>query len=208
MSYFPTTLSEIIVYSPDQPGLFSSLAGSITLAGAVVLDAKVSTTKHGMALDSFWIQNSLNLPYSDSFDLKKLFNFINNAIKDSSWVFKEYENKKFDISPIKNYIEIETNISFNNNISNVYSVIEITTNDKRGLLYEITETLSVLGLQISSSHISTYGKRAVDVFYVKDLFGLKVTNKRKIDYIIRELKRRIDKEKNKSSSLKSKIIAA
>ncbi|MAR78718.1 MAG: [protein-PII] uridylyltransferase [Rhodospirillaceae bacterium] len=201
-------VTEIIVYSPDQPGLFSSLAGSITLAGAVVLDAKVSTTKHGMALDSFWIQNSLNLPYSDSFDLKKLFNFINNAIKDSSWVFKEYENKKINISPIKNYLEIETNISFNNNISNVYSVIEITTNDKRGLLYEITETLSVLGLQISSSHISTYGKRAVDVFYVKDLFGLKVTNKRKIDYIIRELKRRIDKEKNNSSSLKSKIIAA
>ena len=201
-------VTEIIVYSPDQPGLFSSLAGSITLAGAVVLDAKVNTTKHGMALDSFWIQNSLNLPYSDSFDLKKLFNFINNAIKDSSWVFKEYENKKINISPIKNYLEIETNISFNNNISNVYSVIEITTNDKRGLLYEITETLTVLGLQISSSHISTYGKRAVDVFYVKDLFGLKVTNKRKIDYIIRELKQRIDKKKNNSSSLKSKIIAA
>jgi len=108
----------------------------------------------------------------------------------------------------KNYFEIATKISINNNISNLYTVIEITTHDKLGLLYEITESLIKLELQISSAHISTYGKRVVDVFYVKDLFGLKVTNKRKINKIIKHLKEKVDTNKKNLTGEKSHIIAA
>ncbi len=201
-------ITEINVYATDHPGLFSSLAGSLTLAGAIVLDAKVSTTKNGMALDSFWVQNSINLPYSNNSDLEKLFRYIKSGVQDKSWLQKEYQNKKFDSQQNKNYFEIATKISINNNISNLYTVIEITTHDKLGLLYEITESLIKLELQISSAHISTYGKRVVDVFYVKDLFGLKVTNKRKINKIIKHLKEKVDTNKKNLTGEKSHIIAA
>ena len=200
-------VTEIHVYAPDHPGLFSSLAGSITLAGATVLDAKVSTTKHGMALDTFWIQNSISLPYSNYSDLEKIFRYIKNSLKDKQWLMNEYNNKKIDFNVNNNFFEIETKISINNYISNFYTVIEITTHDKRGLLYEITESLAKLELQISSAHISTYGQRAVDVFYVKDIFGLKVTNKRKINKIINFLKEKLDKKKSNSSRNPSRIVA-
>ena len=44
----------------------------------------------------------------------------------------------------------------------------------------MTAAISEQGLQIASAHITTYGVRAVDVFYVKDVFGLKVENERKL----------------------------
>jgi [protein-PII] uridylyltransferase len=46
-------------------------------------------------------------------------------------------------------------------------------------LYDLTSTMTKLNLQIATAHISTYGERVVDVFYVKDVFGLKVDHERK-----------------------------
>ena len=51
----------------------------------------------------------------------------------------------------------------------------------------MTGTLTGLGLNIQSSHITTYGEKAVDVFYVKDMFGLKIMQAEKIEVIRREL---------------------
>jgi [protein-PII] uridylyltransferase len=48
--------------------------------------------------------------------------------------------------------------------------------DRPGLLYELTSTLSNLNLDIGSAHIATFGEKAVDVFYVTDLTGTKVTH--------------------------------
>jgi [protein-PII] uridylyltransferase len=52
--------------------------------------------------------------------------------------------------------------------------------DRPGLLHDVTTAISEQGLQIASAHVTTYGVRAVDVFYVKDVFGLKVENERKL----------------------------
>jgi [protein-PII] uridylyltransferase len=59
-------------------------------------------------------------------------------------------------------------------------VIEINGRDRPGLLHDVTAVMSRAGLQIASAHITTYGMRAVDVFYVKDVFGLKVENEQKL----------------------------
>jgi [protein-PII] uridylyltransferase len=66
-------------------------------------------------------------------------------------------------------------------------VIEVNGRDRPGLLYDVAKTLKDLGLVISSAHISTYGERVVDVFYVKDVFGLKVLQPSKLRQIQRQL---------------------
>jgi [protein-PII] uridylyltransferase len=48
--------------------------------------------------------------------------------------------------------------------------------DRSGLLSALTRTLSSLNLDIASAHITTYGERIVDAFYVTDLTGAKITN--------------------------------
>ena len=70
-----------------------------------------------------------------------------------------------------------------NDASRTHTVIEVNGRDRRGLLYELTRALSALNLQIGSAHISTFGETAVDVFYVKDVFGLQITHESKIEQI-------------------------
>jgi len=78
---------------------------------------------------------------------------------------------------------VEPSVVVDNTASENYTVIEVNGRDRLGLLYDVTATLTRLNLQIASAHISTYGERVVDVFYVKDVFGLKVEHDRKIQEI-------------------------
>ena len=70
--------------------------------------------------------------------------------------------------------QVPTRIGFDNAGSDIYTIIEVETRDRPGLLYDLTRTLTANGISISSAIIATYGEQAVDVFYVKDLFGLKL----------------------------------
>ena len=82
---------------------------------------------------------------------------------------------------------VRPNVLTDNMASNLHTVIELYARDRPGLLYDVTKAISRLGLMIASAHITTYGERAVDVFYVKDVFGLKVSNDSKLERIRQEL---------------------
>ena len=71
---------------------------------------------------------------------------------------------------------VEPEVTINNQWSNRYTVVEVTGLDRPGLLYELTATLSKLSLNIASAHVATFGERVVDVFYVTDLLGAKITS--------------------------------
>jgi [protein-PII] uridylyltransferase len=62
-------------------------------------------------------------------------------------------------------------------------VIEVNGRDRPGLLHDLTRALFVAGLTIHSAQIATFGERAVDVFYVKDGFGLKITHPQRIEAV-------------------------
>jgi [protein-PII] uridylyltransferase len=66
-------------------------------------------------------------------------------------------------------------VTVNNGWSNRYTMVEVIGLDRPGLLFELTATLSKLNLNIASAHVATFGERVVDVFYVTDLFGAKIT---------------------------------
>ena len=62
-----------------------------------------------------------------------------------------------------------------NEASSTHTIIEINGRDRPGFLHDVTRSLTQLGLQIANAKISTYGHKVIDVFYVKDIFGLKIT---------------------------------
>ena len=71
-------------------------------------------------------------------------------------------------------------VLIDNKASNTRTVIEVNGRDRPGLLYDVTRALSEVGLQIASAKISTFGEEVVDVFYVKDVFGMKIEHERKL----------------------------
>ena len=78
---------------------------------------------------------------------------------------------------------VPSRVIISNKISKTHSVIEINGRDFPGLLHKITHCLAELGLQIQTASVSTYGERVVDVFYVKDIFGLQIQNETRQHHI-------------------------
>jgi len=176
--------TEIIIYTPDHPGLFASIAGAIALAGASVVDAKVMTLTNGMALDMFWIQDSTGHAYAAPDRLKRLRERIKNALAGRLQSARELAAAQ-EAAPKSRTgaFQVPPRVLIDNKASNRLTVIEINGRDRLGLLHDVTAFLTASGLQISSAHISTYGERVVDVFYVRDVFGLKVEQEEKRDAI-------------------------
>lgn len=79
--------------------------------------------------------------------------------------------------------KVPTRIEIDNVVSDDFTVIDISAQDRVGHLYTVTNALSDLGLYIGISKISTNGDEAVDVFYVKDIFGHKITDEGKMKKI-------------------------
>ncbi len=87
-----------------------------------------------------------------------------------------------------------TVIEIDNEVSDDYTVLDIFTHDKVGLLYRITSTLTRLGLYIGVSKISTKVDQVADVFYVRDIFGHKIVDPKKLEQIRKRLLKAIDEE--------------
>ncbi|MDA0220323.1 MAG: ACT domain-containing protein, partial [Proteobacteria bacterium] len=84
-------------------------------------------------------------------------------------------------------LPVAPRVLIDNKASTKHTVIEITARDRLGLLYDLAQALTDLGLSIVTARVATYGERAVDAFYVRDAFGLKVTHETKLADIRKKL---------------------
>lgn len=180
--------SEITIYAVDHPGLFSIIAGAMALTNGSIVDAKISTLSDGMALDTFTVQDQSNEAFDSPQKIIRLADRIDKTLKGE--IYPAHELEKVTNNQLKSRKDIFTvspRVLIDNKVSNAFTVVEVNGRDRVGFLYDVTRTISDLGLQINSSHISTYGERAVDVFYVKDIFGLKVNSATKLESIKEKL---------------------
>ena len=152
--------------------LFVALAGALALAGANVVDARTYTTTDGIATAAFWIQDADGKPY-ESARLTRLRNSVNRTLKGEI-VARDALKDKDRIKKRERDFIVPTRLNFDNTGSDIYTIIEVETRDRPGLLYDLARTLTANSISIASAIIATYGEQAVDVFYVKDLFGLKL----------------------------------
>ena len=168
---------EMTLYAPDQAGLFAAVAGAVAGAGVSIVDARVFTTGDGMALDTFWIQAANGGAFRDADHLERLKQSVIRALADDAGAgAAERAVSGAGMRPSRaDTIVVEPHVLVDNGASRGHTVVEVSARDRPGLLYDITRTLSACGLSIGSAHISTVGSRAVDVFYVRDRFGLKLS---------------------------------
>ena len=177
-------VTEILVYSADHPGLFAEIAGAMALAGASIVDAKIVTLTDGMALDTFSIQDSSGGAFGGRDRLAKLSRRIEDALAGKLSPARELARARRQASPSRTGVfRVAPRVLIDNKASVGHTVIEVNGRDRMGFLHDITATLTALGLQIASAHVSTYGERAVDVFYVKDAHGLKVENDDRVEAV-------------------------
>ena len=179
-------VTEVTVYCTDHPGLFSKIAGALAVAGASIVDARIHTMTDGMALDTFWVQDAQGGAFEAPHRLARLSVLIEQALSGRLRLRDEIRKLKREPARLR-AVTVPPRVVIDNHASNTHTVIEVNGRDRPGLLHDVTAAISDQGLQIASAHITTYGVRAVDVFYVKDVFGLKVENDRKLVTLRRAL---------------------
>ena len=155
----------------DHPGIFSRLAGALALVGANVVDARTYTSKDGYATAVFWIQDAQGHPYDDA-GLPRLRKMIDKTLAGEVLPAEAIQGRD-KIRKRERAFRVPTSITFDNEGSEIYTIIEVDTRDRPGLLYDLTRTLASANVYIASAVIATYGEQVVDSFYVKDMFGLK-----------------------------------
>ncbi len=180
--------TELVIYTSDHPGLFSQMAGAIALAGESIVDARVVTLANGMALDTFWIQEQQGVDEDErSIRLKKISATVDNVINGKVHLEREFRKNNKNMFNRTHVFKVPPRCIIDNTASQTHTVIEINGRDHPGFLFNVTSTFTELGLQISSAQIATYGERVVDVFYVKNIFGMKITHEAKVQQVRRRV---------------------
>jgi [protein-PII] uridylyltransferase len=172
-------VTEVTVYAADHPGLFSKVAGALAVAGASIVDARIHTMTNGMALDTFWIQDAAGGSFDAPHRIARMSVLIEQALSGRLRIAEEIRKSR-PPSPRTRAIHVPPRVVIDNHASATHTVVEVNGRDRPGFLHDVTAAMSEQGVQIASAHVTTYGVRAVDVFYVKDVFGLKIENERKL----------------------------
>ncbi|MDE2462457.1 MAG: [protein-PII] uridylyltransferase [Alphaproteobacteria bacterium] len=165
-------ISDVVVYTPDHPGLFAQLAGAIAVCGGSIADAKIFTTSDGFALDVFSVQDQDGGPFTGGARTARLRDTIARTLAGEVRPRRALAKRR---SPARaSAFNVRPRVDFDNDASATATVVEVEGLDRAGLLYDVTNSLFKSGLSISAAMVATYGERAIDVFYVRDGFGHKI----------------------------------
>ena len=168
-------VTELTVMSPDHPRLLAIVTGACAAAGGNIVDAQIFTTSDGTALDTIFLSRAFDLDADELRRAERIALAIERALKGEVKIAELVESRR----PVKErpktfYVAPE--VIVDNSLSSRHTVLEIAGLDRPGLLYDLTTALGRLNLNIASAHIATFGEKAVDVFYVTDLTGTKVSH--------------------------------
>ncbi len=176
------SITEITVYVPDHPRLLALLTGACAAGGANIVGAKIFTTTDGMALDTLLIQREFEDSGDEQRRIDRILTLMRQAFAGEIQLRQAVASASRPTGRIKAFT-VEPQVIVSNDTSNRFTVVEVAGLDRLGLLFKLTDSLFRLNLNIASAQVTTFGERAVDVFYVTDLLGQKVTGRTRLQAI-------------------------
>jgi [protein-PII] uridylyltransferase len=178
--YYPARGATLVtVIGDDHPGLFFRIAGAISLAGANIIDARIHTTRVGKAVDNFLVQDPLGKPFREAGQLERLQKSIEDSLAGKVDLVPQLAKRPL-ARPRAESFDVRPTVLVDNKASGRFTVIEVTARDRPALLNKLAHALFANRLMVNSAHITHYGERAVDTFYVTDLLGGKVTSQERL----------------------------
>jgi len=171
-----TAITELSVFAPNHPRLLALFAGACAAAGANISGAHISTTRDGFALDTFLLAREFEADEDELRRARRIAESIEKLLKGEVRLSNLMANRHTRRSSRIGAFTVAPEVLVDNTLSNQFTVVEVSGLDRPGLLYELTNTLSDLNLDITSAHITTFGEKAVDVFYVTDLTNKQIAS--------------------------------
>jgi [protein-PII] uridylyltransferase len=186
---------EVIIVTLDIPGLFTMITGVMAAFNINILGAQIYTHKDGLAFDILQVRGHQGSPLVTEEKWQQVQKAL-EAVIEGRMLVEELvkERQRVKTLPLRPRPSKPSRIDIDNEVSKEYTVLDIYTHDKVGLLYTISKTLRDLGLYIGVSKISTKVDQVADTFYVRDIFGQKITDPARLDEIQQQLLQAIDVE--------------
>ena len=166
-------ITELTVLAPNHARLLSMFAGACAAAGANIVGAHITTTRDGAALDTFLLKRDLDDDEDEQRRARRIGETIEKLLKGEARLSTLMDKRRAAKGPLQAF-SVPPEVVIDNDVSDQFTVVEVVGLDRPGLLYEVTSALSDLNLDITSAHITTFGERAVDAFYVTDLTNKKI----------------------------------
>ncbi len=180
--------SEILIYTFHNPRVFPLVTGVM-----LSLDINILTMENFVLTDGHvFIRMRVQSAAKHSLKSANLMTVLKRNMKDVFTGAKSVDDliakrKQPQFMMKKAVAKASTRVSVDNDVSAYYTVIDVFTHDRLGLLYDIVKCLVARGCYVDVSKISTKVEQVVDTFYVKDIFGHKITSKEKIGEIKKAL---------------------
>lgn len=188
-------ITTLVIALPRHPRLFEAMAGVLRVMGASIVHARLSQLDSGDMLAILGLQDV----QANAFDTDRLqadlSSALAKALADPETLAKQVRAQRPPVGRRVEKFDIRPQIYIDNEASSYHSVIEINGGDRPGFLYDVTRAILSLNLTIATAHIATYGEAAVDVFYVKDSFGLKLDGKERSETIRQQLEAKLNPPK-------------
>jgi [protein-PII] uridylyltransferase len=170
-----TAVTELTVLAPNHPRLLSLFAGACAAAGANIVGAHIATTRDGAALDTFLLKREFEQDEDEQRRARRIGEMIEKLLRGEVMLGRLLGKRREAKGPLQAF-SVQSEAVIDNQVSDQFTLIEVVGLDRPGLLYEVTAALSDLNLDITSAHITTFGERAVDAFYVTDLTSKKIVS--------------------------------
>ncbi|MCL4478970.1 MAG: [protein-PII] uridylyltransferase [Deltaproteobacteria bacterium] len=189
--------TKISVCTADKPGLFATIAGVLTANGANIMDANIMVRTDGIVIDVFRVEDLDKIHPFAEYKFDKFKNDLRECLSGKSNV-DILMTQRFKPSILKEKVinKLPTEIIVNEDVSDIYTLVEIYTQDRQGLLYDITSTISKLSLNIAIAKVTTRVDQVADIFYLEKINGGKTLNKKETENLVYELTHVIDKKGN------------
>ncbi|HEY4071415.1 MAG TPA: [protein-PII] uridylyltransferase [Sphingomicrobium sp.] len=163
--------TRVSVFTPDREGLFHRICAGLASAGANIIDARIHTTRDGMALDNLLVLDGRSQPYRDRKHRNRLARAVESALTGV-----EPPPLPSAESPRRiTAFEVAASVAIAERASTRTTVVEVNARDRPALLAALAAAIHNCGHTIHSAHIATYGERAVDVFYLTSPGGSKLS---------------------------------
>ena len=180
----PAPVTQITLLAPDHPRLLSTIAGCVSAADGDILDAHISTTRDGRALDTIEFRRAFDDDGEEIARAERIAASIRAVLSG---------DKRLGTLPVPQpaartrAFSVPIRVRVDDTASDRFTVIEVEGLDWPGVLSRITDALADASLDIASAHVATFGEKFIDTFYVTDLTGQKIASPQKRAAIRRRL---------------------
>jgi [protein-PII] uridylyltransferase len=179
-------VTELTVLAIDHPRLLAIITGACAAAGANIVEAQIFTTTDGLALDTIFISRAFTEDADELRRAERVARHIVQTLKGEIRLPDEIATREASRDR-QDAFSLAPDVVIDNTLSDKNTVVEVTGLDRPGLLYDLTTVIGKLSLNINSARIVTFGEKAVDVFYVTDLTGGKLTQPQRQQALRRNL---------------------